>query len=1021
MASSTHESRTEREREQVRNTWLGDTLGAWRLRRKAYHGMSRSTLKRNVAGGLSRRIAADAAGQAMLIVLALVAVLALLPVMLAANSSQHVPITLQVQNSKAALAAAESGATEYMTNLQQNPSFVEYNDVNCNVPTGDTPLDSAFFLPTNYCNGPGNPVSLSTLTSLVDNNVSPSVPSPSSISRWAPISGSSPYLAEQFAYTVDGGSDVVNNSGTLNLIVVGRAGIGPTVQYRTVSVEIRNPALSYAYFTNYQTASPYLYSTSIWFQYLMDLVNFAISSDPSLKSMLGTALNNGPAGDIALGALFCNYHAYDTNAISMILHQYVPSLMTSYLSGLASFNPLGIPIGSDIATSIENEVKSIIGYIPLHGPFPLLCNVNDLYGGSNGNGTGGGYYGLHTQISGNVYSIDSLYTCGSPNLSNAQVTFGNGNSNPMPAASGTFLENNLFQWSLGPYNLGPFGTYGPYTLLQGCTADTAGKPKSVTVKSSVRTPPEPNFGQIRALAGTSGKGCTYVGPTFFNLLPGGGMQVYSPDTTTPAPGGCLPSQGSTISFPSGGMVVYVRNLPSSQSCASFPDSAGGGAGFVLPFGQTTPIQHHNCHWGDALVQGTLKGQLTIAASNDVVITGNVVYACATNNGQVIPPNCPDSLGLAPGGNVPINEPYTASKSGSYYPQGNVTIVHPVVNGQNDNNCSEYPQLGGNQVNGCPNSTSGPHIVPPLPSSVSPNCGPGFWPWTNTSIGACIYGILNAVYKVEYNGYYCGLDTELLTIFGQTCSASTPNASSLVMNQANTNTNPGKTAVPSTPSPPTCTPNYNFAWSYPIPAGPCTKQWVYYYLSYGMEGLGWVQQFCSYFGISCSAGGFESSLQTWEGTWTHGPVNSFPAIYNPTVDAVILASNSLPQIQSIDTASPRVIQNGSFTLQNPQSGNQYGTGHGLGTLTARGSVVVQYNDGFSSAGLLYSHFEGLNSNPPGGCRIICYVSSGYRNVSIGYDAHVLYTPPPYLIKNSSMSSWTVHQFSELPAGNVIGSL
>jgi hypothetical protein len=189
----------------------------------------------------------------------------------------------------------------------------------------------------------------------------------------------------------------------------------------------------------------------------------------------------------------------------------------------------------------------------------------------------------------------------------------------------------------------------------------------------------------------------------------------------------------------------------------------------------------------------------------------------------------------------------------------------------------------------------------------------------------------------------------------------------------------------------------------------------------MEGLGWVQQFCSYFGISCSAGGFESSLQTWEGTWTHGPVNSFPAIYNPTVDAVILASNSLPQIQSIDTASPRVIQNGSFTLQNPQSGNQYGTGHGLGTLTARGSVVVQYNDGFSSAGLLYSHFEGLNSNPPGGCRIICYVSSGYRNVSIGYDAHVLYTPPPYLIKNSSMSSWTVHQFSELPAGNVIGSL
>lgn len=715
--------------------------------------------------------ARDSIGQALIVVISTLLVLSVVPAVIVTQIANNVPVTIRVENGKAALAAAESGVAAYLVQLQSDPAYTSYNDQTCSTP----PNDRAFFLPSKCP---------------IPRGAAPKVPNGDNKSSFGErVSGSSPALNERFAYSVN-----VSTDGTPELYVVGMAGEGAYEQYRVERVKLRNPALSYMYFDNYDTSSPYTYANSAAFKDLMSAVNLILGLGSSstlsldghsfnlgeIKNDINQLLGAGPVAAMNLGSFFCNYHAYDPNPISTAIHalaQAEPTALANELnaSGLTGFSILGWNVGQELAGAIEQAVDGVVEYIvsniPLDGPFPLVCatassygevsgtNHNLRYGGSNG--ATGGYYGLTTEMSGRVYLRDSLYACGNATWPNAQVTSGDeskfqqANINPLDAISGNqfaYIANDLPQvqitWPI---------VNTTTVFLHGCQG-TSISPGTDVMTNKALPVPTPDFSSMvqRAQVGDrTGGGCLYQGPTVI-LLEGAEAQVWSPDTQSPS-SGCY-ANGTPFKLPQDG-VIYVQNFdspntnPNPGTTPPWQDTCNPFPGTFVLLNQTEPIQHHSCYWGDAIIEGTLgasptsRQNLTIGASNDIVIAGNVTYACSPDGGKKVPVDCAQSLGLAPGGDVPITEPETDS-AGTFYPQGNVIINHPVVGGQNDNNCTPVvSRQFGTTVNGtsitCGGPARGPASPPPLPSNYAKNCGPGtIIPGIDLggSVNACGYDI-----------------------------------------------------------------------------------------------------------------------------------------------------------------------------------------------------------------------------------------------------------------------------------------
>jgi hypothetical protein len=117
--------------------------------------------------------------------------------------------------------------------------------------------------------------------------------------------------------------------------------------------------------------------------------------------------------------------------------------------------------------------------------------------------------------------------------------------------------------------------------------------------------------------------------------------------------------------------------------------------------------------------------------------------------------------------------------------------------------------------------------------------------------------------------------------------------------------------------------------------------------------------------------------------------------------------------SVGSSTPANITNGSFTVQNVDSGNSGSysrAGHGLGTLTENGAVVESYANGLANAGLTTSHFHLFDSSCDASADA-CYVSSGYHVVNINYSPDVVLNPPPYLVQELQGVDW-VSQVSEI---------
>jgi hypothetical protein len=274
-------------------------------------------------------------------------------------------------------------------------------------------------------------------------------------------------------------------------------------------------------------------------------------------------------------------------------------------------------------------------------------------------------------INGPMHSNDRVYICGTPTFKgDASTTYpGAVTSNPPSAtlwAADTSCTNNpSFQ-----------GKYSKMYWEQKLTP-----PDSNTALACYA---DPNRSGCTGIPTNLRKGCLYTGPTFINFNADGTMNVYSPYTRK-SYNGCR--NGQNISMPSDwNGVIYVQDIPSSTSDPNYTAWSKSGGGCNNPSSVTAPVVaqalvdtnkplglprsnetlsygfSYPCNAGDVLVQGTLKGQVTIGASSNIIATGSVLYhdksvgATSYQGG--------DLLGLIANGFVQVYHPICSSSCGS---------------------------------------------------------------------------------------------------------------------------------------------------------------------------------------------------------------------------------------------------------------------------------------------------------------------------------------------------------------------
>ena len=143
---------------------------------------------------------------------------------------------------------------------------------------------------------------------------------------------------------------------------------------------------------------------------------------------------------------------------------------------------------------------------------------------------------------------------------------------------------------------------------------------------------------------TAGKtGCLYNGPTRIMLNSSGTMTVTSPFTTFSAYASCV---GTNVALPTNG-VIYVQNVPSTQTATCT------GSQNRLGYPISGDVTSYGCRDGDVFVSGTLRGRLTIAAENNIVIVANTTY-------QTTGASSTDMLGLVANQFVQVYHPVNSS-------------------------------------------------------------------------------------------------------------------------------------------------------------------------------------------------------------------------------------------------------------------------------------------------------------------------------------------------------------------------
>ena len=210
-------------------------------------------------------------------------------------------------------------------------------------------------------------------------------------------------------------------------------------------------------------------------------------------------------------------------------------------------------------------------------------------------------------VNGPLHTNDAMYITGTPRFTDVQT------ESSWPDGSNPAPQSSTHRW---------YGSGSPAT-----SPTPAYKP---VYAAPVLMPPSNT--QIKTQAQATG-GCLYTGPTRIILKSNGKMDVMSPKTTSPNAGcgtGTMSNVQTDIPLPSTG-VIYVQSGTGTCSLPELKPAAATNGFPGYPQGYTDnatkkDVTSYDCKAGDVFVEGTLKGQLTIAADNNVIVTGDTKYS-----------------------------------------------------------------------------------------------------------------------------------------------------------------------------------------------------------------------------------------------------------------------------------------------------------------------------------------------------------------------------------------------------------
>jgi len=331
-------------------------------------------------------------------------------------------------------------------------------------------------------------------------------------------------------------------------------------------------------------------------------------------------------------------------------------------------------------------------------------------------------------LTGNLYTNDTIFTCGSPTFLNVQTADPNENwlpngggcsGNPVGDTTLTSgLTNGTNYTTLSVQAIGQAIalpdtlTIGAGSTTQTVTVSAAASVGATTLHvnsfqanagygsgtqvndnatgtwvSGSSLQPIPTDNSVLNSIAQAG-GCLYEGPTTITLT-GTTMNVTSPNTPTGKPTGapmgsvsndalnaaanagnvCMPaSQGGSVSVPTDG-VVYVEDCLNSATCTTTSPMAPTGS--IDPGEEGVSAQNQNSV-GDAIVQGSVTNPMTIGAANNIVIDGNLCYTDDVSGGTcTTSPTSPSTnvLGLVADNFVELSHPMAYTTS-----HGNETIT-----------------------------------------------------------------------------------------------------------------------------------------------------------------------------------------------------------------------------------------------------------------------------------------------------------------------------------------------------------
>lgn len=345
-------------------------------------------------------------------------------------------------------------------------------------------------------------------------------------------------------------------------------------------------------------------------------------------------------------------------------------------------------------------------------------------------------------LTGNIFSNDSLFICG--------TAAGQGGNPPAssPTINGTIASHD------------PLSATVVDPTSSGCTNTISGND---TLEYNQPAEPIPTDDAVLGQLATTG-GCLYQGPTEIQLAQNSttgawGMDVYSPDTkanyTSTGSGGYTSGSNDSndsssdssecvypnstgwgwVPYPSNGVVFVENCLSTNTTCNGSSAYNPLGSAYsaesqwdsgIMEYGTTGATE------GDAIVEGTVQDPLTIAAQDNVVISGNICYQSwiqptsgtfSSCNTAPSPMTTPDMLGLIAYNFVEVNHPVSCSgtvmTTGFCCPQGSYS--HGV--------CSSNASDGWSNASACPGTPEEAPMGPSTsldcvldPTGTGTNCG-----------------------------------------------------------------------------------------------------------------------------------------------------------------------------------------------------------------------------------------------------------------------------------------------------------